>query len=168
MSSLEPTASTSDSESSISSDSDSDSELDEEDSIVTICGQKKPDIHRMNDTHGRSDLMSRVAAFLPQLQEANGLLMSEGERYSMEDVEDGEQHIEMNLGLGVLEEQRRDEESSTTDSSTDDEEDEEVEADPPVSSAVVNHPSREKETRYMDALTGRSKETRSSGIEEIG
>lgn len=171
MSSLQPTDSSSDSESNLSSDSDSDSDVsvsDSQEGLVTLGGPKKPNIHRIGAPEGSEGLKARIAAFLPQLEEANGLLLSEGGQYSMEDVEDGEQHIEMNLGLGVLEEQQQ--EADTSDDNGSDSSDE-VASDGrpglPVYSGPVRSPSND-ETRYMDALKGRHTEKRKSGIEEVG
>jgi hypothetical protein len=53
---------------------------------------------------GSGDLRTRLSAFLPQLAQANKVLEDGQEIHNMEDVEEDEQHIEMNLGLGVLEE----------------------------------------------------------------
>lgn len=43
---------------------------------------------------------------MSKMQQANSELAAKGAALSMEDVGDDEQHIEMSLGLGVLEEQR--------------------------------------------------------------
>jgi hypothetical protein len=89
-----------------SSSSESSSEEDEDDSeeekIVTLGGPKKPRINAsiLSDAQ---DLHARLKQFLPQLQQANTELAAKGAGLSMEDVDDGEEHIEMNLGLGVLE-----------------------------------------------------------------
>ena len=68
--------------------------------------------------HPPVDLKSRVAMFLPQLQAANEGLQ-QGDMAGFEDVDDEEQHIEMNLGLGVLTDKRSDidSESSSEDES---------------------------------------------------
>lgn len=51
------------------------------------------------------DLKSRIAAFLPQLKQANETLRAD---QRIDDVADDEDHyIEMDLGLGVLKEKRR-------------------------------------------------------------
>lgn len=174
MSSLEPTDSASDTDSSVSSESDSDlsdseSESDQED-IVTIGGPKKPAIGRTGAADGYDDLKTRLAAFLPQLEEANGLLTSEGGQWSMEDVEEGEQHIEMDLRLGVLEEQDEDEDGSNDSDSEDLDGEDAVDGEPdlPVSSGATKRSPKGEETRYMETLTGRCKEEQNVGIEEIG
>ena len=49
-----------------------------------------------------SDALSRVKSFMPQLQKADQELknkIANGDNVNMEDVQDGEQFIEMNLGL---------------------------------------------------------------------
>lgn len=174
MSSLEAADSDGDSESSISSDShsdssDPDSDGDEDEDIVTIGGPKKPNISRLGATDEPEDLRTRIAALLPKLEEANSLLTSEGGQYSMEDVEDGEQYIEMNLGLGVLEQQDEDDDSSS-DSSSEDEDDDRPgeELDLLVSSGALKRSPQDKETKRMKALTGNRSEQTRSGIEEIG
>jgi hypothetical protein len=97
-----------DSSSSLSSSSEESSdggESDEHD-IITVGGPKKPAMSMAHDlSSGAVDLRARVSALLPQLAAANTQL-TEGDAntWSMEDVRDDEQHIEMDLGLGVLEE----------------------------------------------------------------
>ena len=50
-----------------------------------------------------ADLKSRLAAFLPQMKKANQDLTNAEQ---IDDVGEDEQHIEMSLGLGVLEEKK--------------------------------------------------------------
>ena len=170
MSSLEITDAGSDSESSISSDSDSDVSESEGEEIPTVGGPKKPNIRRIGAENGNGDLKARIAAFLPQMKEANGLLTSEGGMRSIEDVEDGEQHIEMNLGLGVLEEQKDEDDSEGSGSSEDSEREDggNEEPDVPVSSAARGPSPSRKETRVMDKLKGHRTGGRNAGIEEVG
>lgn len=117
----------SDSETSVSSDSDSASDAsssdnddseEEQDPIITLGGPKKPSMR----VGGLGDLKTRLSTFLPQLAAANSELEErvrngemEGKRF--EDVDDGDEgYIEMDLGLGVLEEQKeRGAESSSDD-----------------------------------------------------
>lgn len=73
-----------------------------EEEVVTVGGPKKPRINPKILSNAQ-DLQARLKSFLPQLQQANTELAAKGPGLSMEDVEDDEQHIEMNLGLGVLE-----------------------------------------------------------------
>ncbi|OAD81395.1 hypothetical protein PHYBLDRAFT_103513, partial [Phycomyces blakesleeanus NRRL 1555(-)] len=54
-----------------------------------------------------TDIMSRLQAFLPQIQAANASLQNmKPEDLDIEQVEEDEQYIEMNLGLGVYEHKR--------------------------------------------------------------
>ena len=55
-----------------------------------------------------------------QLQAANDALRAENRNLSMEDVDEDEEHIEMNLGLGVLEGQRVDDEDDEEEEHEDD------------------------------------------------
>ncbi|GFN18942.1 NOPCHAP1/New4 family protein [Aspergillus tubingensis] len=115
-----------------SSDSDSDSDDDEEDEEVNqkkttttsddmprIPAIPKPRIGRINKN---PDLLSRLSAFLPQMKTANEKLEQEIAAGRAKDVQleidgddddedededmEGKRYIEMNLGLGVLEEKR--------------------------------------------------------------
>lgn len=169
MSSLQSRDSESGSGCSISSSSDSESESSESDEgndIVTIGGPKKPSIQRLNIADRHEDLRSRITAFLPQLEEANSLLASEGGNHSIEDVEDGEQHIEMNLGLGVLEEQ--DDDGGSSDSGSEESADDEEELELPISSEVVKESPRGNETRRLDKLRGQhGTAAQAAGIAEI-
>lgn len=67
------------------------------------------------------DLLSRLSAFLPKLKSANEDLQREiaagrGKDLQLDEVDQEEgQYIEMNLGLGVLEEKRADGSTSTDD-----------------------------------------------------
>ncbi|PKX94153.1 NOPCHAP1/New4 family protein [Aspergillus novofumigatus IBT 16806] len=119
--------------SSSGSDDDSDSDGDGEDedqeadyssdqasragsSLPRIPAQQKPRIHRMTK---EPDLLSRLSAFLPKLKSANEDLQREiaagrGKDLQLDEVENQEgQYIEMNLGLGVLEEKHADGSTST-------------------------------------------------------
>ncbi|CAG8150340.1 unnamed protein product [Penicillium olsonii] len=90
------------------------------DSLPHIGGRRKPQIHRFN---GDSGLMSRLNAFLPQMKTANEDLQRQIEAGQAEDLVldnaegNGERYIEMDLGLGVLEE-KRDGDSSNEESET--------------------------------------------------
>lgn len=89
-------------------DEDEDDEsIREPDTTVTLGAPKKPmiDPKVLSDA---SDLASRLKAFLPQMQQANSELAERGAGMSMEDVDDEEEHIEMSLGLGVLEQKKAD------------------------------------------------------------
>ncbi|KAI8372548.1 hypothetical protein EDC96DRAFT_52232 [Choanephora cucurbitarum] len=63
---------------------------------------------------GSSDILSRVQAFLPQMKEANEQLKhADPSKLDIENVDDQEQYIEMNLGLGVFEEKKDESDSSS-------------------------------------------------------
>ncbi|KAJ5835221.1 hypothetical protein N7447_001247 [Penicillium robsamsonii] len=92
-------------------------------SLPHIAGRPKPRIHRMQ---GDSDILSRLNAFLPKMKDANEDLQRQIEAGEAGDLvldnadEKGEQYIEMDLGLGVLEEKR--DGDSSSDEESDDEE----------------------------------------------
>ncbi|KAJ5806487.1 uncharacterized protein N7503_004089 [Penicillium pulvis] len=75
-------------------------------SIPNISGRPKPQIHRIQ---GNSELLARLSAFLPQMKSANEELekdIAAGKDVVMDDEDENKDYIEMNLGLGVLEEKR--------------------------------------------------------------
>lgn len=121
-------SSSSSSSSESDSDSDSDSNTNEANDIATVTARSKPDFSA-RVASGAPSLEDRLKFFLPQLAEANGRLEQQGERakFSMEDVGEGEPHIEMNLGLGVLKEVGGKEEESGSGSESESEEDGEEE-----------------------------------------
>ncbi|KAJ5771205.1 uncharacterized protein N7511_003256 [Penicillium nucicola] len=92
-------------------------------SLPHIGGRPKPRIHRMK---GDSELLSRLTSFLPQMKTANEDLQKEIEAGRVGNLvldnadESGEQYIEMDLGLGVLEE-KKDGDSSSEDEDDDEE-----------------------------------------------
>ena len=156
------------SEGSVSSSSDESSEEDlgGEDRVTLIGGPKKPKIGDDGVLVGALDIKARLSAFLPQLAAANSELDKDGACHSMEDVEDGEQHIEMNLGLGVLEEKQEGDSSSSDESSECDSE-EADEDDVPVSSGVVKRTKDDTDTKVMDKLLGQRRDRRRGGVEEM-
>ncbi|KAJ5361226.1 hypothetical protein N7541_002070 [Penicillium brevicompactum] len=98
------------------------------DSIPQIGGRPKPRIHRFK---GDSDIMSRLNAFLPQMKTANEDLQKQIDAGNAGDLVldnadgNGERYIEMDLGLGVLEEKRDgDSSDESEDEGTKDEQDE--------------------------------------------
>ncbi|KAF2767677.1 hypothetical protein EJ03DRAFT_352880 [Teratosphaeria nubilosa] len=149
-----------------SSEEPSDSEDDSGEEVITIGGPKKPEIGKEGLLGGASDLQARISALLPQLAAANRELEKEGQNHSIEVVQDGEQHIEMDLGLGVLEEQRGDEDSS--DSTSDDADEAEVPGDISISSDTERRKPVCKETSAMCKLMGQSKDRKKAGIEDLG
>ena len=68
-------------------------------------------------------VLSRLNQFLPVLRTANEELASAPEAHNIEAVGDDQQYIEMNLGLGVLEEVKRDSSDSESDSDSEGESD---------------------------------------------
>lgn len=77
--------------------------------IIALSGRKKPEIDPQIVLDYARDLRARLNAFLPQLQQANNELATQGKNLNMEEVADEEQHIELSLGLGVLEQKAHDE-----------------------------------------------------------
>ena len=59
------------------------------------------------------ELEARLHAFLPKLRKANSKLAENSASLNMEQVDDSEQHIEMNLDLGVLEQRQVEDETVT-------------------------------------------------------
>lgn len=161
MSSLDAVDDSDESMSSVSSDSESDSDneiSEEEDEVATIRTQKKPDFSAPS-LEGAGDLQARLREFLPQMADANSKLETDGAAgFSMEDVGDDDPHIEMNLGLGVLEEQDQDGSESSEEEEDDEWQDEEM----PLDSDAVR-----KEKDIMGKLMG-GREHRQGGVEEIG
>lgn len=73
---------------------------------------------------GASEGLNNLPDFLKQMKEANEELMKKmraGEERGLEDVKEGESYVEMNLGLGVLEETREGGSGSGSDSDSDSE-----------------------------------------------
>jgi hypothetical protein len=152
--------STSDSDASSSSeesdDSTSDGE-DEDDEIATIKPGTKPNFSAQVAS-GAPSLADRLKSFLPQMAEANSKLeQGDANEYSMEAVKDDEPHIEMDLGLGVLEET-----NGKDGDDSDDDEDENLEED-----ASASPERKRKEKDVMGKLMGK-KENQTAGIEEVG
>ncbi|KAK5122041.1 hypothetical protein LTR85_004287 [Meristemomyces frigidus] len=159
----------SDSSLSSSNEDSSDEDSDNEDQIITVGGPKKPQIAREPTSTGAQDLQARLSALLPRLAAANRELDKDGAGHSMEDVEDGEQHIEMNLGLGVLEE-KQDGDSSSSGEESEDESESELsdDTDVPTSSAAVKREQDGKDTQVMDKLLRQRTGRRKAGIEDLG
>ena len=158
MSSLDPVEESEESMSSVSSNDESDSNdsvSESEDEVATIRTQKKPDFSAPS-LQGAGDLHARLRAFLPQIADANSRLATEGtESFTMEDVGDEEPHIEMNLGLGVLEEKG---DQSSEDSECNEDEDK---------TGSHSAETRAKDGDVMGKLLGRP-EDRKGGVEEVG
>lgn len=137
------------------SDDSSSDEDDEEEEIATVKPGSKPNFSACVAS-GAPSLEDRLKSFLPQLAAANSKLEQGGvNEFSMEDVKDDEPHIEMDLGLGVLEETNGKEDE---DSEDDDDEDENGAGSPE---------RKRKEKDIMSKLMGK-KENQTAGIEEVG
>ncbi|KAI9649083.1 hypothetical protein NHQ30_001650 [Ciborinia camelliae] len=113
------------------SSSDSSSDSDSEDEIPLIRPLNARPVMRVSalSGFGNSEGLNNLPDFLKQMKEANEELMkkmSGGEERGLEDVREGESYVEMNLGLGVLEETR---EGANEDESENESEAEEKDAD---------------------------------------
>ncbi|GAO45794.1 hypothetical protein G7K_0045-t1 [Saitoella complicata NRRL Y-17804] len=120
----------------------------EEESVLSRLPQQKPEM-KLGALGGGSDLLSRLNSFLPQLKAANEDLekVEDKETLNIENIgEDEEKYIEMNLGLGVLEEKRPGEEFESDSEESGSEEEEEG----------------EDEVDILAQLTGATKKSRSS------
>lgn len=109
----------SDSDGSSSSSGDNDGEADESDperndrvrnkiepEVITLrapTSHRKPPIDSARVQIYAKELQARLEEFMPKLRQANSELATRGNGLNIEDVGEDEQHIEMNLGLGVLE-----------------------------------------------------------------
>ena len=167
VSSVQPSNYDNESETSSSSSSSLSLVSESSEEIVTLRGARKPEMGHDQVTSGAQDLRARLASFLPQLQEANDLLtVGQTEVQNMEDVGEDEQHIEMNLALGVLEEKDdgEDEHSSESDSQSE----EEAEKDIPASSGRAKRLPEDQEASVMGKLMGRPKGRRKVDIEDLG
>ncbi|KAI6884476.1 hypothetical protein KC318_g6689 [Hortaea werneckii] len=138
-----------------------------EESVHTIGGPRKPEMNGQTSTESARDLQSRLSAFLPQLAAANQQLQTDGGGHSFEDVEDGEQHIEMNLGLGVLEE-KRDDGSSSSEESSDEDEVMQDGVDAPAPAGAEKQGPDSKDTHVLEKLKGEGRRDQKGGIQEIG
>lgn len=159
-----------DSEESLSSSTSSDAtESEAEEEVVTIGGPKKPTISSSTfSDETAKDLRTRLQTLLPQLAQGHDLLVNGGNIRSMENVEEDEQHIEMDLGLGVLEEKASDETSSASDDSSDIEDEEKYDEDLPVSSGATKRSQNGRDADVMGDLLGKKTGKRKVGIEDLG
>jgi hypothetical protein len=128
-SSEEPSSDESDEEDDYENESDVDAEgerrrSDVQDEVTNLRPGRKPEIRK---EHARKDLLEKIRSFLPELEEANEQLEKERAAGTLDERnievydEDG-QHIEMNLGLGVLEEKVESQDSDDEDMSDEDDE----------------------------------------------
>ncbi|KAM0159099.1 hypothetical protein ACHAPG_003795 [Botrytis cinerea] len=103
------------------SSSEPSSEDESEDEIRMIRPLNARPVMRVSTLNGfgASEGLNNLPDFLKQMKEANEELMKKiekGEDRKLEDVKDGESYVEMNLGLGVLEETRDGERGSESES----------------------------------------------------
>ncbi|KAF7919946.1 uncharacterized protein EAE98_009180 [Botrytis deweyae] len=103
------------------SSSEPSSDADSEDEIPMIRPLNARPVMRVStlDGFGASEGLNNLPDFLKQMKEANEELMKKiekGEDRKLEDVKEGESYVEMNLGLGVLEETRDGERGSESES----------------------------------------------------
>ena len=172
LSSLHATSHEDDEEDDVSSSTSSDTSDDEsEEATITVGGPKKPDISSsLFSDEAAEDVRSRLRTLLPQLAQANDLLLSGNNAHSMEDVEEDAEHIEMNLGLGVLEEKTGDgDNSSSSDGSCSDVGADQVEhEDLRASSGAVKRVQKDREVDAMGELLGKKTDQRKIGIEDLG
>ncbi|KAF2723649.1 hypothetical protein K431DRAFT_301550 [Polychaeton citri CBS 116435] len=141
-----------------SSDSEGESSSEDDEDIVTLGGLGKPTINAP-DLSEANDLKSRLAAFLPQMQKANAQLDKNAQ--NIEDVEDDEPHIEMDLGLGVLEEEDSGHGNDVGSS--------EHHGDQPSQITSTNGEKNGLRDHIMDDLQGRSRVSKNEDlIKEVG
>jgi hypothetical protein len=80
----------------------------EDPNTISLPPQRKPAISRAAIVSGSSSLRSRIATFLPQLRKANEDLTNAEDDYRIDAIAGDQDHyIEMDLGLGVLEQKPR-------------------------------------------------------------
>ncbi|KAF2083990.1 hypothetical protein K490DRAFT_69252 [Saccharata proteae CBS 121410] len=177
-SSPEPSSSSSDED---SSDEESDVESNKAASNITSLPlppnrQARQQMYRETEATLAADRVSlreRLHTFLPQLAAANASLEEDRAAGRLEDrvfdaVKDGEemegkQYIEMNLGLGVLEEK---DPNKMDDSDEDDDEDDEM--DQTMAGAGDSSASAQKEKDVMGKLLGqKGRKPGGGGIEEV-
>ena len=118
--------------------------------------------------NGAQDLRARLAFLLPQLAEANKVIVREQGKHSLESVDEDEQHIEMNLGLGVLEEKYEDESSGTSESSSNRDDEEGDEEGVPTSSGTVKRLPEDRDIKVMSKLLRQRPTRKEVDIEDIG
>ncbi|ODM16833.1 hypothetical protein SI65_07798 [Aspergillus cristatus] len=136
--------------------------------IPSIPGRQKPRIHRIDRN---SDIMSRLTAFLPQMKSANEDLERElaagrGKELQVDgaDEEVEGRYIEMNLGLGVLEEKRSGDENNNSSSDDEDERPDNEEG----KQHSTELPSRPKDPSVLGKLMGvNNDDSKKPTIEEM-
>ncbi|KAI9683859.1 MAG: hypothetical protein M1829_004193 [Trizodia sp. TS-e1964] len=150
------------SEASSSCSSDSESSASSDPQIIKLGRPGRPTITPPLPSSSGSQLLARIRAFMPQLQAANEEL--DGDRLAgrlqereLENVQDGEEYIEMDLGLGVLEERRQEEDSSSSsDGDSDDQGSSKTKGEDSgcAFGADISKPSNGKDTNVLGRLMG--------------
>ncbi|KAG1492430.1 hypothetical protein G6F47_008215 [Rhizopus delemar] len=107
--------------------------------------------HKTFNFASSSDILSRVQAFLPQIQQANEQLQSEDvSKLNIENVnENEEQYIEMNLGLGVYDVKKDGEDDSDSEEEEEEEEEKEKTIKLPSSQPI---PDKKPTIELMDDM----------------
>ncbi|KAI9816865.1 MAG: hypothetical protein M1827_001510 [Pycnora praestabilis] len=158
----------SDSDSSSSSSSSSDARSRQATPLTTLPLAQKPAIQD-SSSGVDTDLASRLASFLPEMAAANASLEDDRaagrlQDRQLENVENDEEgYIEMNLGLGVLEDKDPDADGTSSSSDESSNEDGETTGEPEGNINKVT----QKERDIMGRLMGGRNNTRPN-IEEIG
>ncbi|KAJ2961072.1 hypothetical protein NQZ79_g3575 [Umbelopsis isabellina] len=116
-----------------------------------------PELRKTFKVAPQSDLLSRLHTFLPEIESANRqlneLVSQDPKKVDIENVEEDDQYIEMNLGLGVFEEKKP--------SDSDDE------SDVSVSDIIVNPFAAGKpETKPGITMLGEAKEGADDGTDD--
>ncbi len=151
---------------------DNDTVSDHEAKIIAIPNPNKPKIRLDPDIGNASDLRTRLSSFLPQLAQANEILANQPATHNIEAVDEDGEHIEMNLGLGVLEERHSDDSSSASSTTSSDESDDsDEERDEEITASSPKQQMRQHETNRVSKLMGLSERSEANihiGIQEVG
>ncbi len=149
----------------------------DEEAVTIVRGAEKPAMAKGKERllEGAQDLSARISALLPRLAAANSALLEptgDGSHgHSLEEVEEGEGYIEMDLGLGVLEEKTGGEgdSDSSGDESGGDYEEQAGADDVPVSSGAVGRDRGQtaSDTHILGKLMGQRRVERTSGVEAL-
>ncbi|KAI9923588.1 hypothetical protein AWENTII_010072 [Aspergillus wentii] len=149
------------------SDSDDDEEEEEEDDqdedmadasnhagpLPRVTAGQRPNIHRIEKN---SDILGRLSAFLPKMKDANEELQKEiaagrGKDLRLDEVDENDRGrvIEMNLGLGVLEETRSGDEDVSSDEDNDHK---------PAQESTTEQPQGPKDSNVLGKLMGKKED----------
>ncbi|CAO3634938.1 unnamed protein product [Cunninghamella blakesleeana] len=125
------------------------SDQDQEKETTTI---PPPENRKTFKIEPNNDILSRIQAFLPQIQQANQQLKSvDPKKLDIENIDDdNQQYIEMNLGLGVYDLKPK---SSLSDEEDDDDEDHDDIIIPNTSSSNINYKNSIKPSIEMLSIS---------------